>query len=386
MPSTPIGQTSPYTKSPYAIHSVSNQSTPRTPRSYNVAAHLKPIAHQNVTTFTYSTKTGANCLDEAAKQNQAEVNTPVPGQKRPSSTNSSLKSNKASPSQQTPRTKHPLFYVNRDGLPLSDDVLSKMTEFCIDRTAERPEIQDQIRGLYKGYRTTNNTGPLVKFAAPVVPRAPIYVPRNSETGSANSHLASFIDRCQLYMFSLNYNHTGMQFYDIAKNRSLTRLMEVAKRMIKHAFPIKCLEAVILGIHLTNTCPQELVRFTLSFKSRHMASKTSHYHVLLGVYVNRVGYGCIGMSRKRELAHKVLDGRFSSLEDLIYDIKASYEACGHKLKRISFGLPIVHDNCSMEAIDWSTLVIDAPKGAYLENEAMQKRIERFSKLMRIDNKT
>merc|ERR1711981_656763 len=166
------------------------------------------------------------------------------------------------------------------------------------------------------------------------------------------------------MFQLTYNHTGMQFYDINKGRSITRLMEVAKQMIKFSLPIKCLEAVILGIHLTNPCPTDLVRFTLSFKSRHKATKTSHYHVLLGVYLKSVGYGCIGISRKKELAYKKL-GDFTTLEALIADIEKSYEGVGHVLKRVSFGLPIVHDMCSLEAIDWTTLVLETKKRSQID---------------------
>lgn len=277
-------------------------------------------------------------------------------------------------------------------MPLTGDVLERMTNFCIDRTSDRPEIQEKIREYYqRHFGISHGARSPLNLPAPSVPKAPVYISKLSDTANlvnnnSNSHLAAFVEKCQQYMFALSYNHTGMQFYDIAKNRSLTRLMEVAKAMVKYSLPIKCLEAVILGVHLTNTCPSDLVRFTLSFKSKHLASKTSHYHVLLGIYVHRIGYGCIGMSRKRDLAFKSLDGRFVSLEDLIYDIKASYEQCGHRLKRVSFGLPIVHDGCSLEAIDWKTLVIDAPKGSFLENEHMQKRIEKFSKLMRIDNKT
>ena len=44
------------------------------------------------------------------------------------------------------------------------------------------------------------------------------------------------------------------------------LLKVAKDMIQLSMPIKCLEAVILAIHLTNEVPS-MDRFTLTFKSQ-----------------------------------------------------------------------------------------------------------------------
>ena len=37
-----------------------------------------------------------------------------------------------------------------------------------------------------------------------------------------------------------------------QNQSLFRVLEVAKRVIKDALPIKCVEAVYLGIYLTQS--------------------------------------------------------------------------------------------------------------------------------------
>lgn len=193
-------------------------------------------------------------------------------------------------------------------------------------------------------------------------------------------LAQFVDNIQNYMKSLHYNFTGLQFYDIKKQRAIKSLLEIAKDMIKFSLPIKCLEAVILGIHLTNPCPNQLVRFTLSFKSRCESTKSSHYHVLLGIYIHKLGYGCIGMSRKESLMYKKL-GEFYSLDKLIENIKGSYEEVGHRLERVSFGLPITHDSCSLESLDWSTVVI--PLGKSKDNtEELMSKTERFSRLLRI----
>ena len=61
------------------------------------------------------------------------------------------------------------------------------------------------------------------------------------------------------------------------------------------------------------------------------------------------------------------------------IKSSYEDCGHKLKRVSCGLPIAHDTCSLEAIDWTTLVIEM--GDVKSDEDLGRQVEKFSKLLR-----
>ena len=198
-------------------------------------------------------------------------------------------------------------------------------------------------------------------------------------------LAQFVDKVQLYMKSLHYNFTGLQFYDINKQRAIKSLLEIAKDMIKFSLPIKCLEAVILGIYLTNPCPNQLVRFTLSFKSRCESTKSSHYHVLLGVYLHKLGYGCIGMSRKDTLMYKKL-GEFNSLDKLIENIKESYEEVGHRLERVSFGLPVTHDSCSLESLDWSTVVITLGKnGDADQNSELMTKTERFSRLLRITMK-
>ena len=41
---------------------------------------------------------------------------------------------------------------------------------------------------------------------------------------------------------------------------------MARDMVKYSLPIKCLEAAIIGIHLTNPC-LDIDRFTISFKSQ-----------------------------------------------------------------------------------------------------------------------
>ena len=133
-------------------------------------------------------------------------------------------------------------------------------------------------------------------------------------------VATRLEQIQSYMSGLKYNHTGTQFFEIKKARfvsaslrlyftlyyigcmcmdihsyesyqvcavndvgnihfsifiyhlllirPISGLMECAKDMIKEALPIKCLEALVLGVYLTNDI-HGLVRFNISFKVKHL---------------------------------------------------------------------------------------------------------------------
>lgn len=79
------------------------------------------------------------------------------------------------------------------------------------------------------------------------------------------------------------------------------LVEAAKEIITESLPIKCLEAVILGLYLT--IPLETVeRFPLSFHSHFL--RRTYRHVVLGVY-HAGRYGALGMSRRQDLMYKEL---------------------------------------------------------------------------------
>lgn len=232
------------------------------------------------------------------------------------------------------------------------------------------KYRDQIDTLFKASDCAK-TGPNLS-------KPPL---QQSNSFKNSTDIINHVDSVQSYFKNLGYNHTGMQFFDIRKSRSVCRLVDVCKDMINFSLPIKCLEAVILGIYLTTPCPESLVRFTLSFKSKSKTMRTSHYHVLLGLYIHGIGYGCIGQSRRASLAYKAL-GNFKCLNDLIAEIKNSYENEDHVLKRVSIGMPIIHDNCSLEQITWDGIVLDLRKTSA---EDISKRLEKFSKLFRLQHK-
>jgi len=70
-------------------------------------------------------------------------------------------------------------------------------------------------------------------------------------------------------------------------------METARIMVRESVPIKCMEAVVLAIYLTNGIPG-LGRFPINFKSEVeetslLSGRKFFYHVVLGIaYKGKLG--------------------------------------------------------------------------------------------------
>ena len=163
----------------------------------------------------------------------------------------------------------------------------------------------------------------------------------------------YLSRVQQYMKRLSYNHTGTQFFETRPNSSLLTLMEAAKVMIREALPIKCMEAVILAICLTNGIPG-LGRFPINFKSEVneaslLKGRKYYYHVVLGIAYKvrqtfdirdnitfeiypKGKFGALGLSRRSSLMFKRLE--YSSLHSLVEEYKRAYLNCGHTLLKVS----------------------------------------------------
>ncbi|XP_026174018.1 tubulinyl-Tyr carboxypeptidase 2 isoform X2 [Mastacembelus armatus] len=178
---------------------------------------------------------------------------------------------------------------------------------------------------------------------------------------------------QNYMKALQYNHTGTQFFEIKKSRPLCGLMETAREMIRESLPIKCLEAVILGIYLTNGLTS-LERFPISFKTQF--SGHCFHHVVLGVYCNG-RYGSLGMSRRQDLMDKPLTHR--TLGELVAEFENSYKRYQHTLKKVKIGLYVPHDPHIFQPIEWKHLVLNA---ARLGAQEMKKELEKHGRDMRM----
>ncbi|XP_053458160.1 tubulinyl-Tyr carboxypeptidase 1 isoform X2 [Nycticebus coucang] len=201
------------------------------------------------------------------------------------------------------------FFVNRGGLPVDEATWERMWKHVAKIHPDGEKVAHRIRGATD----------LPKIPIPSVPTFQLSTP-----------VPERLEAVQRYIRELQYNHTGTQFFEIKKSRPLTGLMDLAKEMTKEALPIKCLEAVILGIYLTNSMPA-LERFPISFKT--YFSGNYFRHIVLGV--NFGGrYGALGMSRREDLMYK--PPAFRTLSDLVLDFEAAYSRCWHVLKKIGKG--------------------------------------------------
>ncbi|XP_019742719.1 vasohibin-1 isoform X1 [Hippocampus comes] len=244
------------------------------------------------------------------------------------------------------------FYVNRSGLPMDEDTWERMWRHVA-------RIHPHGDALGKGIRGATD---LPKIP---IPSVPTYQPTTT--------IPLRLEAIQKYIRELQYNHTGTQFFEIKKSRPLTALMDIAKEMTREALPIKCLEAVILGIYLTNSMPA-VERFPLSFKSQF--SGTHFYHIVLGVHSGG-RFGALGMSRREDLMFKPLEHR--SLMDLVQDFEGAYRGYWHTLLKVKIGQYVSHDPHSVEQIEWKHSVLDVDG---LSKGELRKELERHTRDMRL----
>ncbi|XP_041827424.1 tubulinyl-Tyr carboxypeptidase 1 isoform X2 [Melanotaenia boesemani] len=244
------------------------------------------------------------------------------------------------------------FYVNRGGLPVDEETWERMWRHVARIHPTGEALAKEIRGA----------SDLPKIPVPSVP-----------TYQPTTPIPSRLEAIQKYIRELQYNHTGTQFFEIKKSRPLTALMDIAKEMTREALPIKCLEAVILGIYLTNNMPG-VERFPLSFKSHF--SGNHFYHIVLGVHSGG-RFGALGMSRREDLMFKPLE--FRTLLDLVQEFERSYRGYWHTLRKVKIGQYVSHDPHSVEQIEWKHSILDVDK---LSKEELRKELERHTRDMRL----
>lgn len=275
-----------------------------------------------------------------------------------------------SPPPKSPGSKWPIFLVNRSGLPFDELTWNELWEFA---AFLYPEAKTSFRNI-------QSAETLEELPTPHPP---------SLSMAKQGRILEYLSKVQDYMNRLSYNHTGTQFFETRPNSSLHTLVEAAKVIVREALPIKCMEAVVLAIYLSNGVPG-LGRFTINFKSElpplHKLSSHAHlhaspsakryfYHVVLGVVLgNR--FGSLGLSRRTNLMNKPV--QFSSLFDLMEEFEKSYQECGQRLVKIRIGRLISHDQYSISPIPWKGITI------HLQTEdpkVMKCKVEKHSKELR-----
>ena len=270
---------------------------------------------------------------------------------------------KMSPPPKQPGSKWPGFLINRSGLPFDELTWNELWQFA---SHLYPEARMTLREIQ---------------SAPLLAE----VPHPNPPGIAlakRGRIVEYLDRVQDYMNQLTYNHTGTQFFETRPNSSMLTLMETAKAMVREALPIKCMEAVVLTIHLTNGVPG-LGRFTINFKSelpQHQQQKNGKrffYHVVLGVSLgNR--FGACGLSRRKSLMDKAAE--HNSLHSLVEEYDQSYRDCGQRLVKVRIGRLISHDPYSISPIPWKGLTIhprtDEPKEIKTKLDKYSRELKSF----------
>nr|ABA40766.1 SJCHGC00982 protein [Schistosoma japonicum] len=92
-------------------------------------------------------------------------------------------------------------------------------------------------------------------------------------------------------------------------------------MMQAALPIKCLEATILAIFLTQG-QKYFKRFTISFVSEFNGN--IFRHVVLGIYSSSSGlFGALGLSRRENLMYKPL--KFPVIK-IVYKLSVLQNSC------------------------------------------------------------
>jgi hypothetical protein len=175
-----------------------------------------------------------------------------------------------------------------------------------------------------------------------------------------------LEAVQGVISSLQYNHRKGYLYNVTKDRPFPRIMDTAQEVLKEGMPIKCIEAVFLGVFLTAGWP-EISRMPLRFKSS--AGGHIHRHIVLIIHHTSSGmWGALGISRSERLMDKKLE--FTSLSSLVHSYLTAYQSVGHKLLKARVGLPFEHDVTSNAPVCWQFLSVSPHNSWPISEQALE----------------
>ncbi|GAB5355384.1 hypothetical protein AAMO2058_000201000 [Amorphochlora amoebiformis] len=179
---------------------------------------------------------------------------------------------------------------------------------------------------------------------------------------------------QKFIESFEYNFIGKEFFPPDKRWPLHRVMNLAKTIIKDALPIKCLEATMLSIYMTRDMPNDLDRIALRFGTT--VGGQVYWHIVLAVCTSKGKWGSLGLSRRPDLMYKKL--KYDSLADLVEDFKGAYEKIGHRIVKITVGLPIGNLSASVERVYYHFLVVPITK--HTKWDGIRTVLSKYTKAM------
>ena len=245
----------------------------------------------------------------------------------------------------------PYFHINKSGFPLDEDTWLEMWRRVRVLHPDGKSVVIKIQ--------TKESHPAVPLL--VEPKLSLKIGTREK-----------IDAIQKYLNKLEYNHTGTQFFQIKMNRPIAGLTETAKEIMRSRLPIKCLEAVIVGLYLSSGV-NNILRFTIRFKSKFEGH--TYRHIVLGIYGN-FNYGTLGLSRRDTLMYKPLE--YKTLPQLIFDFRDAYKDCCHQLVKVKFSTPIPKDVRSVEKVYWDYFTVPLGK---LTEEEIKASVEKYSRTLR-----
>lgn len=220
--------------------------------------------------------------------------------------------------------------------------VKKVMTMCGDRVKDDDDLKKAVACLSALFEQDEFTLP-----APPMPTEPLFNPAIA--------MSSRVRKIQNFLRSFEYNHCGREFTATEKEKPSSHTLENARLIIKTGLPIKCLEAVVLGVYLTRDFT-DLLRVPLRFKTK--VNGHTYWHIVLVLRYNNK-FGCLGLSRRSSLDYREL--KFESFSELVLSYKAAYEEVGHTVKKMTVGLPFTRERTS-ERVFWHFLFLSVYKKA------------------------